>query len=324
MTEDNGADVSAFRLLTQLFLRRFVENDLISPHTDRHESLAVLLAVVVSVSVFATFFLSTSYLATFILLPGPAALSALLDRFLFIAASIVVCALGALMVWDALALEGRDATILGPLPIAMRTITWAKLAAAVVFGAALAVALNTVPSLLYPVFFTKNIRGVGGLTVLHLIAAHGATLTCAGLFGFFGVIAIRGILRLALNDRVFPRVSAAAQSALVVSMITALLLTLGVRATDVREWVSHAAVAPWPVSPALWYLGLNEAEAGHRVAEAPIVLPPRMRSILCGSCSRIRSRGRFMARWDRHSRRSSVVRGSPSLRSRSSRWRRFS
>jgi hypothetical protein len=280
MTDGADArDPPPFRLLMRLFLRRFVENDLISPHADRHESLAVLLAVIASVAVFVTFFVSLGYLSTFILLPGEAALSALGDRFLFIGASLVICALGALAVWDALALEGRDTNILGPLPIPVRTITYAKLAAAVVFGSALAVALNAVSTVIYPAFFTKNIRGVRGLTVLHLIAAHGTTVTMAGLFGFFAIVAIRGALHLVLSDRSFSRASSAAQTVLVVFMVTALLMTLRVRATDVRGWVSGATVTPIPAHPVLWYLGLNEAEAGHTVADAPLVLPPGIRAI---------------------------------------------
>src|SRR5580700_11022566 len=147
--EDGATSVG---LLTRLVVRRLIENDLISPHTDRHEAVAVLFAAIASIAVFATFLLSMRYLATFILLPGPAALSALSDRFLFIAASIILGALGALMVWDALALETRDATILGPLPIEVRTIAVAKLAAAIVFGAALSVALNAISSVIYPTF----------------------------------------------------------------------------------------------------------------------------------------------------------------------------
>ena len=99
--------------MLRLFLRRLIDNDVISPHADRHESLAVLCALVVSLAVFVTFFITTEYLAAFIQLPGPTALSALSDRFLFISASIAVSALAALMVWDALALEPRDAAILG-------------------------------------------------------------------------------------------------------------------------------------------------------------------------------------------------------------------
>jgi hypothetical protein len=271
-----GDDAMTFRLVTRLFLRRLIDNDLISPHADRHQSLAVVLGFVVSLAVFVTFFLSTPYLMAFIQLPGTAALSALSDRFLFIAASIAMSALAALMVWEALALEARDAAILGPLPIAARTITHAKLAAAMVFGAVLTVALNAVPSVLYPAFLTVNIRGIAGATILRLIAAHATTVIMAGLFGFFGILAIRGLLRLLLGDQAFRRASSGVQSVLVVIMVTALLLAPTVRARDVRHWVGDAVVPPWPVGPVLWYLGMNETLAGYGVADTPIELPPRM------------------------------------------------
>src|SRR5262245_43014890 len=176
-------DASASRLVLRLFLRRLIDNDVMSPHADRHDSLAVLCALVVSLGVFVTFFISTDYLSAFVLLPGPTALSALSDRFLFISVSVAVSALAALMVWDALALEPRDAAVLGPLPIPVRTIARAKLVAAFVFGAVLALALNVVPSVLYPVFLTLNMRGMDAPGVLQLIAGHATSVVMAGVFG---------------------------------------------------------------------------------------------------------------------------------------------
>ena len=272
-------NASAFRLVTALFLRRFVDNDLLSPHADRHESLAVLYACIVSLAVFVTFFLSTSYLSTFIQLPGTAALSALGDRFLYIGGSITISALAALMAWDALALEPRDAAILGPLPIPARTITRAKLAAAIIVGTVLTVGLNAVPSVLYPLFLTLNIRGTRGSTVLRLIAGHATTVAMAGCFGFFGILALRGTLRLLLGERRFHRVSSGVQSALIVGMVTGLLLVPTVRAHDVRAWMTRATPPAWAARPVLWYLALNETMAGHLVSEIPVVLPPRFSSV---------------------------------------------
>jgi hypothetical protein len=268
-------DATAFRLITGLFLRRLIHNDLISPYADRHESLAMVYALIVSLAVFATFFLSTSYLSAFIQLPGTAALSALSDRFLFIAAAVAISALTALMVWDALALEARDAAILGPLPIEARTISHAKLAAAMVFGVSLTIALNAVPSILYPLFLTLNIRGTSGGTVIRLIGGHAAIVSMAGLFGFFGIVAIRGLLRLVLGEHAFGRAASGLQSLLVLGMVTGLLLSPTVRATDVRGWVSNTIVPRWPAQPVLWFLGANETLAGYSVVETPIVLPPR-------------------------------------------------
>jgi hypothetical protein len=272
-----GDEATDLRLLTGVFLRRLIDNDLISPHADRHESLALLCATVVSVAVFVTFFLSTNYLAAFIQLPGPTALSALSDRFLFISASMAVSALAALILWDALSLETRDAAILGPLPLSARTIIRAKLAAVVVFGAVLAVALNAVPSVLYPAFLTINMRGMSGGGLLRLIAAHAATAVGAGLFGFFGILAVRGILRLVFRESGFARVSTAVQSALVVFSVVALLLAPTVRAAGLRDWVAGVVPARWPAVPALWFLGVNETVAGDIVVGTPVVVPGRLK-----------------------------------------------
>jgi hypothetical protein len=264
-------------LVLRLFLRRLVDNDVISPNADRHESLAVLCALVVSFAVFVSFLISWEYLSAFIQLPGPTALSALSDRFLFISVSIAVSALAALMMWDALVLEPRDAAILGPLPIPSRTITRAKLAAALIFGTVFAVALNAVPSVLYPLFLTMNLRGTHGRGLLQLIAGHGASVVMAGLFGFFCILATRGLVRLIVGERGFRWVSSTIQSVLVVGTVTAVLLAPTVRKPDVREWVAGTVTAPGPARPVLWYLGLNETMAGHIVAETPVVLPPRLR-----------------------------------------------
>jgi hypothetical protein len=43
---DDGT--TALRLVTGLFLRRLLDHDAISPHADRHESLAVLYALLVT------------------------------------------------------------------------------------------------------------------------------------------------------------------------------------------------------------------------------------------------------------------------------------
>jgi hypothetical protein len=263
------------RLLTRLFVRRLLDNDLISPHADRHDSLGVMYAVVLSLAVFVTFFVSTPYLAAYIQLPGPTALGALADRFLFIAASLAISALAALLVWDALGLEPRDAAILGPLPIAPWTITRAKLLAALVFGVVFSIAVNVVPSFLYPLFLTVNLRGVSAGGILRLIAAHAISVIMAGLLGFFVVLAVRGVLRLVLGERGFGGVSSGVQSLLVVGAVTAFLLTPTVSGTTIREWVAGVVPPRYVALPVLWHLGVNESLAGDVVAGAPAMTPRR-------------------------------------------------
>jgi hypothetical protein len=267
---------SAVRLLSRLFIRRLLDNDLISPHADRHDSLGTAYAVVLSLALFVTFFVATPYLSAFIQLPGVTALNALPDRFLFIAASMGTCALAALLVWDALALEPRDAAILAPLPIPSSTITRAKLLAAVAFGAAFSLAVNVVPSLLYPIFLTLNMRGMSGAGIVRLIAAQALTVVMAGLFGFFAVLAARGVLRSALGERGFRRISSVAQSVLVVGVLTAVILTPTVDEETVRNSLAGTTPPRWPAMPVLWHLGANETLVGHVVVETPVVMPRRL------------------------------------------------
>jgi hypothetical protein len=268
-------DVPTVRLLTRLFIRRLLDNDLVSPHADRHDSLGVVYAVIVSLAVFITFFVATPYLAAYILLPGPTAVSALPDRFLFIAASLAISALAALLVWDALGLEARDAAILGPLPIAPWTITRAKLLAALVFGVVFSVAVNVVPSVFYPTFLTVNLRGVTVVGVVRLIAAQSVSVIMAGLLGFFGVLALRGLLRLVLGERGFGRVSSGIQSVFVVAVVTGLLLTPTISGKTITEWITGAVSTRSAALPVLWHLGINEVLAGDVVAEAPAITPRR-------------------------------------------------
>ena len=98
-------------------------------------------------------------------------------------------------------------------------------------------------------------------------------MVVAGLFGFFGVLAARGILRLVLRESGFGRVSTAVQSALVVFSVSALLLAPTVRATGLRDWVAGVSPPRWPAIPVPRYLGLNETVAGYMVADAPVVVP---------------------------------------------------
>ena len=106
----------AGRLLTRHFVRRFVDNDRLSAHDDRHENLGLAVAALVAVSLFTAVLLVTKY----ILAPGTAgrvAVTTLEDRFFLIALAMIVMALATVAQWDVLSLDARDTAILGPLPI---------------------------------------------------------------------------------------------------------------------------------------------------------------------------------------------------------------
>src|SRR4029079_852861 len=104
-------------ILTRHFLRRFLENDLISPEADRAHLLAVVGAGLFSTTIFVTMMMSCFKYVVGFYTPGQAAVSSLDDKFFYISLSMLTVALLAVAQWDALVVDARDSAILDPLPV---------------------------------------------------------------------------------------------------------------------------------------------------------------------------------------------------------------
>jgi hypothetical protein len=259
------------RLLTRHFFRRFIENDLISPDADRHQTLTVLAACIMSFGLVVTMLLAVKY-SFALTTPGQVALLSLDDKFLYIGWSMAVMALVTLAEWDALGLDVRDASILGPLPMTGETIFKAKAAALLLFATGCVVTLNLVPTVLFSSAMVSKLV-VGPAAYAAQIGTHAAVTTAAGAFGFLSVLALREGLHLVLGTAMFRRVSTVLQACLVVFFVTALCLlpALSNRIGRVRlspEQMTYAM-------PPLWFLGLYEAGAGHVMDDLPRTQIPR-------------------------------------------------
>ena len=123
-----------------------------------------------------------------------------------------------------LGLDARDASILGPLPLPRGMLVRAKLTAIALFTVVFAIALNTVPSVIYPILLSSKLP----LPLVDLLAlTPGSPLRDGSRrrFGFLGTVAVRELLR--SGDRrhaVWPACRASWQAALLVGLATALLL----------------------------------------------------------------------------------------------------
>jgi hypothetical protein len=268
----------ARRLLTSHFLRRLVDDDLISPNADRHESLALLCGCLASAGLFVSVLISTRYLFNPYQTPGATAIGALFDHFLFVSASMTATALITLLVWDGLAVDVRDASVLGAMPIRTRTIVGAKFGALVRFAGVFAAALNLVPSVIAPALMVSKLP----LKVWHLpalILAQAVTTMLAAAFGFFAVLAIRGLLNAALGRVLFARVSAVVQAVLLVTVACAFLLLPVVVSRINRVWLEPQSRVAL-MTPPLWFVGLQELAVGHLIADLPRrQMPPRIREL---------------------------------------------
>ena len=186
--------------LTRLFLRRFVENDLISPDADRAAGPRAGVCDPSSRAVCSSAFCCRCHIwRSPYPLPGRTAANMVRVQFLYAAWSMTVMALVAVSVWDALALDSRDTEILGPLPLPRGVIVRAKVSALIMFAAGFAAALNVVPG--------TDPSGVGRLSRLRpsvlqvgtLVAAHLTSTTAAAAFGFAAVLGLRELLHAILG-----------------------------------------------------------------------------------------------------------------------------
>jgi len=263
------------RHLTRLFLRRFIENDLISPDADRAHVLAHTCALLISGGLFVTIPLSLGYLTTPYALPYRTAVQVIRVQFLYASWSMTVMALVAVSAWDALALDSRDTVILGPLPLARSLILRAKVSALIMFAVGFAAALNLVPGMIHPVFAIARLRP-SLLQVVTLIVAHLTSTTAAAAFGFLAVLGLRELLHGVLGAARFRRISVMVQAGLVVALVTTLLLipAFSVRVSD--QWLAHGAMET-NLLPPMWFVGLHDLMSGHIwTALARPDLPPRV------------------------------------------------
>jgi hypothetical protein len=254
-----AASRTARRLLRHHFLRRFLDNDLISPNADRHEVLVLLAAALAVPGLFITVVLLGSKYVIGIPTPALTSVAALDDKFLYIAASMLVMALMAAIQWDALALDERDTAILGALPLDTRDIGRAKLTALVMFVAAFAVMLNGVPSILFPLLTVSHFH-VNIVAVVRMIVVHAAVTMGAGAYAFMTILLMRELLRTLLGPRWFRRVAALVQAVLVIGLGTTLLLLPAIASNVPAKWLTGRD-ASRTVPPA-WFLGLYEAGTG--------------------------------------------------------------
>jgi hypothetical protein len=267
-------------LLTRHFLRRFADNDLISPHADRHEVLTAAVTGFITTSLFVTVFLTVKYLFAPFQTPGWSSVLLLDDRTFLLTCSMTLMALVAVAQWDALSLDARDASVLGTLPVPHGLLVRAKLAALGLFGVGFALGLSIIPAIVHPALSAARLE-IQIVDGLRLMAAHASANLAAGSFGFLAVLALRETMRAVIGQGLFRRVSAVLQASLVLILVTVFLLapalSSGVAGRAGAAGVAGVAgVASVGVnaggvnwSPPHWFLGLQQTIAGDAIDRLP-------------------------------------------------------
>jgi hypothetical protein len=247
------------RLLIGLFHGRFFENDSVSPGGGFQTNIAQVLGFLIAAGLFVAYLVTPSFLSLSLSAPSPETEWALRSlRVFFPAYSFAVVGFATVFEWDTLFPDRRDFLILTPLPIRLRELCAAKIAALARFLLLLTGAVNLIPNLMVIVFSLTipQLRGTG----FRLAAAQICVTATASLFAFFGIAAFEGLLMNISSPRIFLRVSPWIQ------MIGMSVMVLGILTYPIYSLLLERAVearAQWPwLFPPIWFSGLYDLIIG--------------------------------------------------------------
>jgi hypothetical protein len=186
-------------------------------------------------------------------------LIALPDEYFFIVLSMTVTGAVAVWRWDAIFPDRRDYMNLVPLPISTRTIFFANLVAVFFLVGLIAVDVNAVSCVLFPMVVGATQSKFSFFVKFAMVHAIGVLL--ASIFAFFAVFAVLGLLMALLPPRAFKRASAYARGFVVVYLVTLLCTTFAVPGFLRRTPATAQEALPlWSlVLPSTWFLGLCQS-----------------------------------------------------------------
>ena len=262
--------IAKAKRLTRHFLGTLWYDDLIAPGEDLHGTFAGILALLLMLSAGVSLMFIAKYNSV-TLGPRPGFLPvrlqtaaeklamALDDEALLLAGVMVVMAILTVLSWSSLTLDERDEAVFGPLPISPTLVRSCKAMAVAASAAVVAVALNVLPALCFPVVVLAK-TPVGVAEVLRWMGAHAVAGVAGCAFTFLALFALRSVVAAVLPSRLAGRVLVMAQFVLVLGLIS-LLFSLPVLAAR----TTAAFQGPWPgvfSLPPLWFVGLEEVLAG--------------------------------------------------------------
>jgi hypothetical protein len=174
-----------------------------------------------------------------------------------IAYSMVTVSFIAVLEWDALGFDRRDAMVLGPLPLRGSTIIGAKLAALCALLVAVSGSINLLPTVSFALA-TASLFGL--IAFIRYLAAYITATIGVAVFVFAAIVTIRGAMTLVAGPRLALRLGSLLRFLFVGALLTFLLLLITARPGQARLMFFEAGAADW--MPTGWFLALFEVVRG--------------------------------------------------------------
>jgi hypothetical protein len=254
--------VKQTRLLARTFFVGLFESDLMPPGLPQVQLIiwsVVLLAT-------PTLTLPGVYSQKYTRLwaePGTGMLSMAIntDRLVLITFAMIALGFVALVIWEGVFPDRRDARILGVLPISTVTFVSARVLAVGALFALFFATLGAIPSLLFA-YLTAAYGQAGGF-VRGTLAQFVAVLA-AGLFTFSGVVGLQCLLINVAGRTAAQRIAVVLQILFSIALLQLIffLPSFGRLMTDGnlgQDWLSAPAVR---LLPPVWFFGVYEVLSG--------------------------------------------------------------
>jgi hypothetical protein len=227
-------------LLACHFFDRFFDTEALSPGGEPETNVVQLLGFLAVPSAFFIILCQPMVMVRWDLVAG---------RNFFVSFSMIVMGFVMVFEWDALFPDRRDYQILTPLPIPLRTLFVAKMAALAFFLGIFLVDMNFFGVLMWPSLDTRG-------NLVWIMGTHLLVVAAAGLWAALAAAAVQGVLVTVLGGTLFRRVSVVIQTLLMATLVMLLC---------VAPWIGPVIRGlVWKDSPLLyyypgfWFVGLYE------------------------------------------------------------------
>jgi hypothetical protein len=244
-----------FRVLYRQFLLRVVDLDTLSVHADLPRFLGQFAGLLILINVFRTIgflFLEAGKPS----LRGGGLMTVIWQREQgLVSMMMLVTGLIAVVSWDSIFPDRRDVMVLGPLPVRAGMILTAKVAAcAAVVGIAL-LSLASGMGVVLPLITVSP----------RLFAGYWVAMAAACVFVYGAVLAVQGIMTLALPRKMFLRLSAALQLVAFAWFVASYFLEPAFASRDsLRMAATHGDLNRWP---SYWFFAMEQQIGGGMPSE---------------------------------------------------------
>ena len=249
-----------FGRLVSHFLARLVRGGKDGPGDEFDLGIGMLLGLLAAPGILNCFLLLDKYSSLLNWMRGRSQSNTLLvsipEKHLYIALAMAVAGIVTVLKWDKILPDSQDYQNLAPLPIRARTVFLANALALLIAVAVIAVDVNVIPGILFPLFVSAS-GHLPPAVSLQFVGIHLIVVILASIFAICAVLAFLGTLAAVLPRAIFQACSSWIRGMLLLAFLVMLSTGFGSTALVRKLERFPDSVLQW--LPSLWFLGLYQS-----------------------------------------------------------------